>query len=139
MGFYMEHYKIIDHEADVGFEIYGKTLEDLYKNAVEALFSLIIEPGERRPEKGKRFDLTDDQGLLIAFLNELLYLWDMEGFIPKDLSLKIENKKLTGTVIGGIYNPSRDKIKREVKAVTYHKFSIEETNDMLKATIIVDV
>lgn len=139
MGFYMEHYKIIDHEADVGFEIYGKTLEDLYKNAVEALFSLIIEPGERRPEKGKRFDLTDDQGLLIAFLNELLYLWDMEGFIPKDLSLKIESKKLTGTVIGGIYNPSRDKIKREVKAVTYHKFSIEETNDMLKATIIVDV
>jgi SHS2 domain-containing protein len=135
----MKHYKIIDHEADVGFEIYGKTLEDLYKNAVEALFSLIVEPGERRPEKGKRFDLTDDQGLLIVFLNELLYLWDMEGFIPKDLSLKIERKKLTGTVIGGIYNPSRDTIKREVKAVTYHNFFIEEKDDMLKATVIVDV
>jgi SHS2 domain-containing protein len=135
----MEHYKIIDHEADVGFEIYGKTLEDLYKNAAEALFSLIVEPGERRPEKGKRFDLTDDQGLLIVFLNELLYLWDMEGFIPKDLSLKIESNKLTGTIIGGIYNPSRDTIKREVKAVTYHNFSIEEKNDMLKATVIVDL
>jgi SHS2 domain-containing protein len=135
----MEHYKIIDHEADVGFEIYGKTLEDLYKNAVEALFSLIVEPKERKPEKGKRFDLADDHGLLIVFLNELLYLWDMEGFIPKDLSLKIESKKLTGTVIGGIYNPSRDKIKREVKAVTYHNFSIEEKNDILIATVIVDV
>jgi SHS2 domain-containing protein len=135
----MEHYKIIDHEADVGFEIYGKTLEDLYKNAVEALFSLLVEPGDMRPEKGKRFDLTDDQGLLIVFLNELLYLWDMEGFIPKDLSLKIERKRLTGTVIGGIYDPARDTIKREVKAVTYHKFSIEEKNDMLKATVIVDV
>jgi SHS2 domain-containing protein len=135
----MDNYKIIDHEADVGFEIYGKTLEDLYKNAVEALFSLIVEPGKMKPEKGKRINLKDDQGLLIVFLNELLYLWDTEGFIPKDLSLKIENKKLTGTVIGGIYDPSRDKIKTEVKAVTYHKFSIEEKNDILKATVIVDV
>jgi SHS2 domain-containing protein len=135
----MEHYKIIDHEADIGFEIYGKTLEDLYKNAAEALFSIIVEPGKMKPEKGKRINLTDDQGLLIVFLNELLYLWDTEGFIPKDLSLKIESKKLTGTVIGGIYNPSRDKIKAEVKAVTYHKFSIVENSDMLKAMVIVDV
>jgi len=135
----VDNYKIIDHEADVGFEIYGKTLEDLYKNAVEALFSLIVEPGKMKPEKGKRINLKDDQGLLIVFLNELLYLWDTEGFIPRDLSLKIENKKLTGTVVGGIYDPSRDKIKAEVKAVTYHKFSIEEKNGMLKATVIVDV
>jgi SHS2 domain-containing protein len=135
----MEHYKIIDHEADVGFEIYGKTMEGLYENAVEALFSLIVKPGKMKPEKGKRINITDDQGLLIVFLNELLYLWDTEGFIPKDMSLKVEKGKLTGTVIGGIYNPSRDAIKTEVKAVTYHNFSIEEKYDMLKATVIIDV
>jgi SHS2 domain-containing protein len=135
----MEHYKIIDHEADVGFEIYGKTMEDLYGNAVEAIFSLIVKTGKMRPEKGKRINLTDDQGLLIVFLNEMLYLWDTEGFIPKDMSLKVEKSKLTGTVIGGIYDPSRDAIKTEVKAVTYHNFSIEATNGMFKARIIVDL
>jgi len=135
----MENYKTIDHEADVGFEIYGKTQGDLYKNAVDALFSLIVKPGKIKPEKGKRFDLADDHGLLVVFLNELLYAWDTEGFIPKDMSLKIEKGKLTGTVIGGIYNPSRDTIKGEVKAVTYHNFSVEEEKGMLKARIIVDV
>lgn len=136
----MERFKIIDHEADVGFEIYGRTPEELYKNAVQALFSLIVDPAvDVKPAKGKRLDLQDDNGLLIVFLNELLYFWDTEGFIPKDLSLKIENNKLTGTVIGGIFDPSRDTVKQEVKAVTYHNFSIEAERGILKARIIVDV
>lgn len=137
----MEHYKTIDHEADIGFEIYGNTMEDLYRNAVEALFSLIVKPGKMKPEKGKRLDLIENDGqeLLIVFLNELLYMWDMEGFIPSEMSLKIQRNKLTGTVIGGIYDPSRDTIKGEVKAVTYHKFSIKEVNGMIKATVIVDL
>ena len=136
----MKHYKVIDHEADVGFEIYGETMEELFQHSVEALFSLIVTPGKKmKPEKGKRFDLKDDGTLLIVFLNELLYSWEVEGFIPKEFSLKIEDGKLAGTVIGGIFNPSRDTIKQEVKAVTYHNFSIKEENGMLKATVIVDV
>jgi SHS2 domain-containing protein len=135
----MDHYKIIDHEADMGFEIYGKTLQDLYQNSAEALFSLIVEQGKTKPEKGKRFDLNDDDGLLVVFLNELLYFWDTEGFIPKEFSLKIEEGRLTGTVIGAIFDPARDKIRQEVKAVTYHNFSIKEEKDMFKARVIVDV
>jgi SHS2 domain-containing protein len=135
----MDHYKIIDHEADVGFEIYGETLQELYKNGAEALFSLIVEQGKTKPEKGKRLDLNDSDGLLVVFLNELLYFWDTEGFIPKEFSLKIERGKLTGTVIGGVFDPRRDKMKHEVKAVTYHNFSIEEEKGILKARVIVDL
>jgi SHS2 domain-containing protein len=135
----LDHYRAIDHEADTGFEIYGKTLQELYQNGAEALFSLIVDHGKATPEKGKRLDLKDDNGLLVVFLNELLYFWDTEGFIPKEFSLKIDRGKLTGTVLGTIYDPRRDKMKQEVKAVTYHQFSTEEKQGLYKARVIVDV
>jgi SHS2 domain-containing protein len=135
----MDHYRAVDHEADAGFEIYGKTLEELYQNGAEALFSLIVTQGKAKPEKGKRLDLKDDNGLLVVFLNELLYFWDTEGFIPKEFSLKIDKGKLTGTVIGAIFDPAKDTIRQEVKAVTYHQFSVEKEKDLLKARVIVDL
>jgi SHS2 domain-containing protein len=136
----MEQYKALHREADVGFEVYGKTLEELYQNAAQALFSLLVDSGKVNPEKGKRIDLKDDNDLLIVFLNELLHLWDTEGFIPKDLSLRIEEGKLTGTLIGSIFDPGRDTIRQEVKAVAYHDFPIiEEKQGVFMAKIVVDV
>ncbi len=135
----MDRYKIVDHEADTGFEIYGKTLEELYQNGAEALFSLIVSHGKIKPEKGKRLDLKNDDGLLVVFLNELLYFWETEGFIPREFSLKVERGRLTGTVIGGIFDPTRDTIRREVKAVTYHQFSMRHEKGLFRARVIVDV
>jgi SHS2 domain-containing protein len=135
----LDHYRAIDHEADAGFEIFGKTLEELYQNGAEALFSLIVDHGKAKPEKAKRLDLKDDNGLLVVFLNELLYFWDTDGFIPKEFSLKIQRGKLTGTVIGTIFDPRRDKMRHEVKAVTYHEFSVKQENGLFRARVIVDV
>jgi len=135
----MKPYKIIDHEADTGFEIYGKNMEELYKNAAHALFSLIVDAENVSTKTGKRIDIRDEDNLLIVFLNELLYLWDTEGFIPKELSLKVEDGRVAGSVAGGFFDPDKHTLKNEVKAVTYHKFSVIEEKGILKARIIVDL
>jgi len=132
-------YSIIDHEADIGLEVYGKSLEELFINAVKGLFSLIVDAKDVKAEKGKRFDLTGNDETLIVFLNELLYMWDVEGFIPKEFSIKIDNNRLAGTVIGGIFDPDRHTAKQEVKAVTYHGFSITQDYNGFKTRIIMDV
>ena len=44
-------FSIIDHEADIGLEIYGKSMEELFANAVDGLFSLIVEAKDITPEK----------------------------------------------------------------------------------------
>lgn len=134
-----EKYRTIDHEADVGFEVYGKSLEEVFENAAYALFSLIVDRETVEPEIGKRIEVEGNGELLIVFLNELLYLWDAEGFIPKELSLKISNNKVTGNVVGQLFDPRRHTIKTEVKAVTYHKFSLKKTEDGFVATLVVDV
>lgn len=132
-------YTIIDHEADIGLEIYGRNLEELFTNAAEGLFHLIIEGDDIRPEKGKRLKIVKDGELLINFLNELLYLWDTEGFIPKEFSIKIEDETVKGSVIGGLFDPTRLRVKQEIKAVTYHRFSLTEEKGIYKARIILDL
>jgi len=134
-----KRYTIIDHEADIGLEVYGKSMEELYKNAVLGLFSLIVEADDVKAEKGRRFDMEANGDTLIVFLNELLYMWDTEGFIPVDFALKVDDKRLSGTVIGGIFDPSKHTAKQEIKAVTYHGFSVSKSESGFVARFIVDV
>lgn len=134
-----QEYNIIDHEADIGLEVYGKSLEELFINAVKGLFSLIVDAKDVKAEKGKRFDLTGNGDLLVVFLNELLKMWDAEGFIPNEFSIKIENGKLTGSVIGGVFDPAKHTARHEVRAITYDELFIEEDGKSFKTRIILDV
>jgi SHS2 domain-containing protein len=40
------HYRLFDHTADLGVEVFGKTRKDLFVNAAAALFDLLLDaPG----------------------------------------------------------------------------------------------
>ncbi len=41
----MKLYNLIDHTADIGCEIFGKTRKELFANGVAALFDIMLEPG----------------------------------------------------------------------------------------------
>ncbi len=132
-------YRLLDHEADVGIEVYGKTLEELFINAAEGMFHIIIDGDDIKAEKGKKLEIGKDGELLINFINELLFLWETEGFIPKEFSIKIEDDMLKGSVIGGLFDPIRLRVKQEIKAATYHKFLLTHENGIYRAQIILDV
>jgi SHS2 domain-containing protein len=135
----LEPYKVLDHEADAGFEVYGHTEEELFQNATCALFSLITDLGAIRPETERRFEVTDNGESLIVFLNEILYLWDVERFIPKAITIVSDSANIKAILRGEIFDEDRHTMTGAVKAVTYHKFSVWKEQEMLKATFIVDV
>ena len=135
----MKRYRILDHEADTGFEVYGETMEELFQNGVYALFSLITDIEAVQPLVEKRITVNGNGELFINFLNDSLYMWDTEGFIPKTLSIHVGQEHAEGVARGEIFDPAKHVIKQEVKAVTYHKFRIVEEKGMFKATVIVDV
>jgi SHS2 domain-containing protein len=132
-------YKFLDHEADAGFEVYGQTEGDLYQNAISALFSLIVDLRKVHPEIEKRIEVPDNNESLIIFLNELLYFWDVERFIPKTIAIVRDTVNIKATIGGEKFDEHRHTIVGAVKAVTYHKFSIRKKQEMLKATFIVDM
>jgi SHS2 domain-containing protein len=135
----LEPYKILDHEADVGFEVYGYTEEELFQNATFALFSLITDLGAIRLETERRVEITGNGESLIVFLNELLYLWDVERFISKVIGIVREGVNIKAILRGELFDEHRHTMAGAVKAVTYHKFSVRKEQEMLKATFIVDI
>jgi SHS2 domain-containing protein len=135
----LEPYKILDHEADIGFEIYGHTEEELFQNATWALFSLITDLGTIHPETERQIEFPGSGESLIVFLNELLYLWDVERFIPKLIAIARDGVSIKVTLRGEIIDEERHTISGAVKAVTYHQFFIGKDEETMKARFIVDM
>lgn len=132
-------YRVVDHEGDIGFEIFGRDEEELFRNGAAALFSMITDLECVEERVLRRITVADGEDLLILFLNELLYLWDVHRFIPKSMRIDVEKGMLHGDLKGEIFDPERHRVRGEVKAVTYHKFAVSAKGGVLKATIILDI
>lgn len=132
-------YRILEHEADIGFEVYGKDEADLFANAATVLFSLITDLDRVETRLKREVAVADSEVLLVVFLNELLYVWDVERFIPKRLSVRVKNGRLHADLEGEILDPERHPVRKEIKAVTYHKFAVQEEEGALKARVYLDI
>ena len=75
-------YKFLEHTADAKFQAYGATLEEAFKNAALAMFSIIVDTRKVNGKLEKRIhvDGADKKALLYVFLEELLYLFEPQVF-----------------------------------------------------------
>jgi SHS2 domain-containing protein len=134
-------FEIIDHTADVGIIAYGADIKELFSNAALALFSLITEP--ESVEEKLHLDLEvsseDRDSLLVEWLNELIYLFDVKHILFNRFNIKsLTNNALKATCYGENFDPMKHKIKMGVKAATYHMLKIDKS-DGCKAQIILDI
>ncbi len=139
----MKLYKLIDHTADLGIEVTGRTKKELFTKAALSLMDIV---GERKetPSCGKEKTLTvegsDPADLLINFLREILYLFNGEALTVEDCNIQeCSNQRLVAKLRVEPYNKEKYSMKMEVKAVTYHGLSVERTNSGWKARVIFDV
>ena len=135
-------FEIIDHAADVGIIAYGADVEELFSNAALALFSLITEP--ERVEEKLHLDLEvnseDRDSLLVEWLNELIYLFDVKHILFSRLEINsLTHNELKATCYGEGFDPMKHKIKTGVKAATYHMLKLDKNGDSYKAQIILDI
>ncbi len=135
-------YRIFDHTADLGVEVKAATREELYAGAVVALFDLLTEQSLVRPEIIRELvvDGNDPADLLVNVLREALYLWNGEGWLVKTCTIRrADARQVTALLLGESFDPARHRIKREIKAVTYHQVSVEQGKDGWTARIVFDV
>ncbi|MCS7257756.1 MAG: archease [candidate division WOR-3 bacterium] len=135
-------YRYIDHTSDLGVEIYGKNLQDLFKNAQYALFDNILDLSTVEVKSKKTITISSEtlEELFMDWLRELLFRFATEYFITKEVnSLVVNQTKLSAEVAGEYFDPARHQIKIEIKTPTYHNYKITATPDGYKATVIFDV
>ncbi len=138
----MKPYRVFDHTADLGIEVYGRTLPELYAHAAYAVYDLMADLDAVRPETLRKISVegADREDLLVNYLREVLHLFYGEKLLLKSFSIDaIDERSLAGTVKGEAFDRERHRLKREIKAVTYHRTEVRETPGGWRARVILDV
>lgn len=138
----MERYRVFDHTADLGMEIYGGTAGDLFSNAAFAVFDTITDLSQVRSRETRNIVVEGSgwEDLLVNFLREVLYLFNGEGFLSKECVIQaIGEGYCEGMISGERFDPSRHRIHKEIKAVTYHQVTVRKTPEYWMGRVIFDV
>ncbi|HEX9156573.1 MAG TPA: archease [Syntrophales bacterium] len=138
----MKPYTTFNHTADLGLAIRGASVEKLFANAAFAVFDILTDLGRVEPRETRRILVDGDsrEDLLINFLREILYLYNGERWLLKEIRIiKIDEKALEAVVRGEPFDEHKHEICKEIKAVTYHQAQIRNTPDGWTARVIFDV
>lgn len=128
--------------ADTGIRAWGPDLPSVFRQAARALWSLLVEPTsvERRQTVGVSVEAGDRDVLLVAWLNELLYLYEAKELIGADCAIRsVTDMSLSAEVWGEAVDRARHTIVSHVKAVTYHQLHVGRTASGWEARVVVDV
>ncbi len=135
-------YRQFPHTADVAYRIRGESLGDIYRNAAQALVATITDRRRLRPRESRDIavEAPDREALLVTWLNHLLYLYDVDGFLGRDFEiLAVKDETLTARAWGETFDPERHVGKTAVKAATYHHLEITPRDHGWQATVILDL
>ena len=138
----MRPYELIDHTADVGVRAFGRTLEELFRNAAVGMFEIIAELDSIGTAESRKIQLTAEnaEDLYLLWHQELLFRSAVDHVVYKEFSFDgISESKLTATLRGEKFNPDKQVLKKEIKAVTYHELKVQKTKEGWVGAVIFDI
>lgn len=134
-------FQILEHTADVGLIARGHTLAEAFAAAAYGLSALMADLSQARPRTVREIEVAagDLEGLLVAWLSELLYLFDAEGFLALEFDItSMSGQSLRAVVAGDAFDPERHRPGMAVKAITYHQVQVQQS-DGYRAQVYLDV
>lgn len=137
----MKRYEYFEATADIGFRAYGETLNEAFENAGVAMFNIITDTSDVEVESEISFEITseDKVSLLYDYLEELLFHHEIEFMLFSEFNVQIdEDLHLKATAKGEKINWDKHERKTEIKAITFHKMDVSET-DGVRLQAIVDL
>lgn len=138
-----------EHTADRALSVWGKDLADLLVGAARGMLDLMGDLEGVAPQAWRtiRLEAEDREGLLVEWLNELLFIAEQEGLMFTDFCLeslreptaRAQADPTPATIaahVGGAVAPIT---KAHIKAATYHDLELVEDETGWSATITFDV
>ena len=132
--------------ADVAFEAWGATLEELFAAAADATANTMAENLEAIEDRQRRPIRLEEQSpdlLLYRLLEELIYFKDAEGLMLRVPAVRIRSSDgalvLEAEARGERLDPLRHSLQADVKAVTLHRLRVEKTASGWEASVVLDI
>ena len=135
-------FRILDHTGDLGILVYGRDLEELFRNAGEAFFDIItdVQRVMENTERVIRVEGPNLEDLMVRWLGELLYVHDVDGLLFRSFWIdELRDGALKARARWEAFDERRHVMKTEIKAVTYHKIQVKEEKTGWSARIIFDL
>ena len=138
--------EMLDHTADVGFDLGASTVEELFDEARRALLMVMFERPPQKGEDGRRVRLSapDYETLLVRWLNELTYLIQDTGFVPTGAKIEIQKTERTdlslrASLAGAPLDLEEYGWQGEIKSATFHGLDVANDDEGWHARVILDV
>jgi len=134
-----EHFEV---EADVGVRGWGDSRAAAVAQATLGVFALLVDPAEVEPREVREVRAQADgpETLLVAWIDECLYVHDIEGFVVREVVMTVCTDTLAhGLLHGEPLDTSRHRVGTVVKGATYHAVALSVREGVHEARIIVDV
>ena len=147
----MESFKYIEHEADIGINASGHSMEELFENIALGMFSIMWEINNIKSDIKRQVVVSEErkisrEELLVNWLEMLIYNFEVRGEIysstvVEDISISSKGSFLRSNIFGEKVNSEKHVFKIQVKAPTYHLLKIEGNakNKKFSTSIIFDV
>jgi SHS2 domain-containing protein len=130
----------VSHTADLEIRVFAEDLESLFKEAANGMFSLCViedlEKGISSVKQSISLDAMDYEGLLILFLEELLYRLTEDYMFFEIENIEIVSEYALKAQINGTQIKA---YQRDIKAVTYHNLNIQRSDDGYSVNIVFDI
>jgi SHS2 domain-containing protein len=138
--------RMLDHTADVGFEVETPTLESLFDEARRALLMIVFE---RPPERGEeehpvQLRAPDLETLLVRWINELVFFIQGDGFVPVRADIEVREAGEEGFSLGALLTGTPLDLEGygwqgEIKSATFHGLDVTHGRSGWRAQVILDV
>ncbi|MBN1894851.1 archease [bacterium] len=142
-------YKILEHTADLGLQVWGKTPEELFAEAAQAMMALCVDPKSVTEQEAcpLRIEADSLEETLHVLLREILAEMQAKAWVFRRLQIEKTNISKNGEktyfleskLWGEPVDLKRHDICLEIKAVTRHNFYIKRNNPWWEASILFDV
>jgi SHS2 domain-containing protein len=130
-------HRFIDHTAELELELEAATREGVLVEAAAALGELLgPQPAAAPPARRQlRVTGTDDATLLAAWLDELVFLAETEGFVPTGVDeITVGDGEAQAVVSGRRGSPPH-----LVKGVTYNNLDLSRHGRRWRGRVVLDV
>ncbi|HEY7489690.1 MAG TPA: archease [Candidatus Tectomicrobia bacterium] len=132
--------------ADIAFRAWGMDLVETFGAAADAVMNVMLEDLDTIQHRAERQLTAEHEALdmlLFDFLQALIYYKDAEQLMLRVSQVQIAEQNgrycLTGVAWGERLDPSRHCPRVDVKAVTLHHFSLQQSERGWAATVILDI
>ena len=129
-------FTLLPHTADLRASIVGADLHELYQSGVDLVRDTLIGSSSVEPRAARQItlDASDAAEHFFRFLRELVYLYDVEGFLPA-----VVDTTDPLVVAGEPFDPERHGSQHQVKAVTRHGYTFDERDGTYAVEVIFDL